>query len=418
MTDTDSNLFAPHDLTFTHGVPYVYHCHHYNLFHDQTVDDILGDAAGQTLRLNAARAAFHQLLRTTCEAEGCRTPAETIQLAQSTLAAMGHGKVALEVSESGGSARSTYTHYGYTWSEKYGQLVNRQAPADAVVAGFAAAATEVAYDLPPGTMEVVETHCIAKRDPECVFRLRPSPNPQPLPPTVSQKDFARILGASLGGEHESRIQDITTQLQKFLRTVSGDERGLIQAFGVFITKHLANYYNETAYWTMLEVEQTMPTAVPTAEALLREAGHVCVFNTFGGILKSPEWEAVAGPLRNDPTEIVLSCSAIARGLGFGRWTVQEMHPGKRLVMASASTYEAPYYRARFGLSDKPRSYFFEGAALAIMVLAHCVDWEARPNFDQDFYEELFRGSGLGFRSETTRCLSQGHDRSEIVVSAV
>ncbi|MFK7992096.1 MAG: hypothetical protein AB8I08_39120 [Sandaracinaceae bacterium] len=415
MAENDTNLFAPHDLTFLRGAPYVFHCHHYNLFHDQTVDDILGDDAGRKLRTDASRSAFHQVLRGLCEAEGCRTPAETIQLAQATFAAMGHGRLTLDVTREGGTARGVHTHYGYTWGEKYGSFVNRREPADAVAAGFAAATTEVAFGLPSGSMQVLETQCVAKRDPACTFEIRPAVV-QPLPPSVSREDFARLLGASEGGEHEERVQDITGKLQAFLAGVSGDERGLVQAFGVFVTMHLANYYNETAFSAVREVEKSMPAAVPTAEALLREAGHVCVFNTVGGILRSPEWEAVAGPLRNDPTEIVVGCTAIARGLGFGRWTIKEFQPGERLVVSATSTYAAPFYRARFGLSDKPRSYFLEGAVLAFMVLAQRIDWESRPEFTTELYAELFRGSGLGFRSETTRCLAQGHERSEIVVT--
>lgn len=415
MANDESNVLAPHDLTFLRGAPYVFHCHHYNLFHDQTVDDVLGDEAGRALRTGAAQAAFHQVLHGLCAAEGCRTPAETIQLAQSQFAAMGHGRLTLDVTEAGGTASGVHVHYGTTWSEKYGARVNRQEPADAVAAGFVAAATEVAFSLPPGSLEAVEETCVARRDPECRFRIRPAEGRR-LPPSVGRDALTEGLAIGSDGLEEARIRDITQKLQAFLAGVRGDERGLVQAFGVFVTQHLANYYNETAFSAVRSVEQTMPAAVPMAEALLREAGHVCVFNTFGGILRSPEWEAVAGPLRNDPKEIVVGCTAIARGLGFGRWAIEAFEPGERLVIRAHSTYEAPYYRARFGVSDKPRSYFLEGAALAFMVLAHRVDWEARAEFTQAFYDQLFRGDGLGFRSETTRCLARGDDRSEIVVT--
>lgn len=411
--DKHPNLLVPHDLTFHTTTPYVYHCHHYNLFHDQTIDDILGEEKGLELRVDSAHAAFRQLLHDACKEKGCRTPAERIELAQSLFAAMGQGRIVLDVSAEGGSARGTHVHYGFTWSEKYGSRVNRVDPADAVGAGFCAAATELAFDLPPGSMRATETACVAKRDPECVFEIRRDPHE--LPRTVGRSDYEALLSASEGGLHEERIASITSQLQQFLLGVSGDERGLVQAFGVFVTQHLSNYYNETAYAAVRAAERTMPSAVPMAEALLREAGHVCVFNTFGGILLSPEWEAVAGPLKNDPTEIVVGATAIARGLGFGRWSISELVPGERLVMDATSSYEAPHYRARFGPADKPRSYFLEGAALAMMVLAHRVDWDARPELTQAFYDNLFRGGGLGFQVHSTKCLARGDDRSRVVV---
>ena len=44
-----------HDLMYFGPSPAVYHCHHFNLFLDQTIDDALGFEAGSRLRFLAGR---------------------------------------------------------------------------------------------------------------------------------------------------------------------------------------------------------------------------------------------------------------------------------------------------------------------------------------------------------------------------
>lgn len=414
--DPQRSLLAPHDLTFLGGAPYVYHCHHYNLFHDQTVEDILGEELGDAVRTRAAASAFHDLLTALAAHTGMTTPAERVQLGQALVAAMGHGKLSIDAREDGGHAQGSHLHYGYTWGEKYGSRVRRYAPIDSVAGGFAAAINEVAFGLPKGGIRAVEVTCVAKRDPACLFRLeRTDASPQPV---VSESEFARILGErSEGGLHEERIARIAATLQQFMRGVAGDDRGLVEAFGVFVTMHLSNYYNETAYESIRTTEANNPALLTAAEGLFREAGHMCVFNTFSNILLSPEWEGVAGPLEDDPLGIVLGCLSIARGLGFGRWSLDEYEPGKRLVLSSTSNYEAPFWLARYGQSDRPRSYVFLGAALAIMVVASRMRLWDHPVLDGEAYARLFKGAGLGFDATLTECQTMGAARTVAVVTA-
>ena len=408
-------LLEPHDLTFFAGAPYVYHCHHYNLFHDQTLDDVMGEERSFVVRKNAAHAAFGDLLERIVQSVDATTPAERAAIAESLLCAIGHGRIALDATAEGGKAHGTHMHYGFAWSEKYGAKVKRLDPADAVGAGYAAAAVEVANGLPLGTLDAEEKSCIAMRDPRCEFEITKPAAPLVLPPSVSEEDYVAQLSASVGGKWEEKIGTIADGLQKFVASVGGDDRGVVQAFGVFVTLHLANYYNETGYAAIRHAERNAPASAPAVEALLREAGHVCVFNTFGNILLSPEWEGMVGPLSGAPDEIVMGCAAIARGLGFGRWAIGEFEEGKRLVLRASSNYEAPWYAARFGETDRPRCYFFEGAALAFMVLAHRVKWTERPQLTQGFYDKLFHG-GLGWHSEFTKCRIKGEEYTEVVIT--
>src|SRR4029078_4638709 len=95
------SLIPSQDLTFLAGVPYVYHCHHYNLFHDQTIDDALGEELGTKVRTIAARNAFRELLAALSTELGADTPVERLQLATDLFSWMGHGTLKLSVDETG-----------------------------------------------------------------------------------------------------------------------------------------------------------------------------------------------------------------------------------------------------------------------------------------------------------------------------
>lgn len=404
------------DLTFFGGAPYVFHCHHYNLFHDQSVDDVLGEEAGFALRSRAAREAFRPLLAAVFDAAGATLPVERIELATQIFAALGHGRPSLSVSSDGsGVATGTHLHYGFAWREKYGKQVKRFDPVDAVAAGFAAAASELAHGLPPGSVEGTEVNCVAMQHEQCrvsLSRVAPTPLAEPL----AERMMADYVKPPQRGLWEDEVAAIADGLRGFLGGVAGDERGLVHAFNVFVTAHMANYYNETIFESVRALEERSPAVVGAAESLFREAGHVCVFNTFGNIILSPEWESMVEKPGDDPERIVMSCLAIARSLGFGHWLVPEMKVGERMVMRTTTNYEAPYYLHRYGRSAKPRCYITTGAALAIAVLAHRVKWSESPTLDQAYYDALFRGDGLGWEAEVTRDQTMGDEVTEIVVS--
>ncbi|MCP3999067.1 MAG: hypothetical protein GY722_28990 [bacterium] len=402
------------DLKFLGSTPYVYHCHHFNLFHDQTVEDALGEEEGFVIRSRSAQSAAWQLLFDAVAKAGAATPAERLQLAAAIFPWMGQGRLELLADAQGGSVRGDHLHYSFAWREKYGSRVRRRFPIDAFAAGFAAAATEVAFGLSPGTLTSNEKSCFACRQPACSFELDRQGEGAPVEP-VDREVFLRHIDNPGEGLEEGRIAEIAGGLNEFLLGVDGDQRGLVQGFGIFITRHLPGYYDQTAYETIHSIEEHSPQATPAVEELFGESGHVCVFYTFGNLLLSPEWEALVGPLGGEVEEIVTGCTAIARGLGFGHWTVADLEPDKRLVMHSSSNYESPFYLERYGLSEKPRCYFFANAARAIMQLAHQVDWASRPKLTEDLYQSLFK-TDLQWRVEETRCRSKGDEICEVVAT--
>ncbi len=405
-------------LTFLAGIPYVYHCHHYNLFHDQTVDDALGDEAGLEVRTRSARNAFRSVLEAASKELHATTPVEKVQLARELFPWMGLGNLDISTSAFGGEARGATLHYGFSWREKYGAQVKRTLPADAVASGFAAAVTEVAYGLPSGSAWTVEEECVAAKAAQCRFRIERRPLggwEEPLPTVIDTAAAIAAAGPPERGVDEDRIAKIGSGLTDFMKGVRGDERGLVQAFSVFVAAQLSSYYNESIFEMITRLEKRSPELAPVAEDLAREAGRVCVFNTFGNVLLSPEWEALVGPLGNDPADIVSFCLAIARGLGFGHWYLHEYEPRKRFVMRASSSYEVPFYVSRYGKADRPRGYFLGGSAHAIAALAEGVRWGERPKLDGELYMKLLGGRNRA-HVEQTKCQMRGDEISELVVT--
>lgn len=407
--------FLPdHGTNFVADVPTVFHCHHFNLFWDQTIDDALGAELGTVIRTNAARESFYDLLKNLADRVGASTSRERLELAQTVFSAMGQGSLTLDLDVEGGRAASDHLHYGHCWNEKYGHQVRRRHPADAVAAGFTAAACELAFGLQRESVRCKEIECVAKRDRHCSFVAERS-DPSPLAAPMTRAQVLAAVGDPIMGLLEDRIQPIVDGLRGFTAGVLGDERGLISAFGLFVSHHPSTYYNRSGYDAFRHVMRTAPQSAEVMRQLLREAGHVCAFNTFGGIMLSPEWEGLVGAPSGDPDETLVGSLAIARALGFGQWCAHEFEPGRRLVLRTPGSYESTYYVNREGRAANPMCFFLQGAVLATMQLIDRVPWAERPELTPQFYGQLFK-EGMPWRAEETQCMSRGDPLCEVVVT--
>ena len=164
------------NLAFFARTPVVFHCHHFNLFLDQTIKDALGHEVSVRILTKAAHDAAHHFLESLSSGLGLHSPIERLQMATTVFAGMGHGTLRLLANHSGGKAEGEYLHYGFTWMQKYGHQIGRNVPADAFASGFAAAAVEVAYSLPKGTLWAEETACVTTGSPHCEFSIKMLPH--------------------------------------------------------------------------------------------------------------------------------------------------------------------------------------------------------------------------------------------------
>ena len=216
---------------FFSDTPVVYHCHHFNLFLDQTIDDALGAVDGEQLRMKASREASHQLIANVVAQVGAELPSEKLEIAANLFRHMGHGRLELLADADGGDATGEYLHYSHSWQEKYGKTVKRQHPLDAFAAGFACAAIEVAFGISRESVGADEQRCRGLKDPACKFKLAPTAPPEKVPAFVDQEAYLRP-SQNVESIHEEQVVAIANGLRDFTKAVSGDERGLVQAFGV------------------------------------------------------------------------------------------------------------------------------------------------------------------------------------------
>jgi len=104
---------------------------------------------------------------------------------------------------------------------------------------------------------------------------------------------------------------------------SGNEEGLIPAFGLYLTKHPADYYNRISYGLLGAFARENPELEEDAIALLTEAGHVCAFHTFGGIMSSVEWDAVVMPMIQSLEDWVYGMVAVVNAFGWGYYEIKQ-----------------------------------------------------------------------------------------------
>jgi hypothetical protein len=197
--------------------------------------------------------------------------------------------------------------------------------------------------------------------------------------------------------------------------LAGDAEGNVHAFGVSLTRHYANYYNQLSYRFDAEMERVAgAAAAEAARLLLVEAGRVCAFHTFGGIMESAEWEGLIKPQCRSREDWVYGMIAVVNALGWGRWSVANLEPGRALELVVDGSYESNGYLASRGLSPVPRCYLVTGGAAGLMNLIYNADITQRPDLTPAFYEQTFQNAGI-FLSREVECRSMGAAACRVVV---
>lgn len=196
--------------------------------------------------------------------------------------------------------------------------------------------------------------------------------------------------------------------------LQGNEEGLIPAFGLYLTKHFADYYNRISYGLVGAFIRELPELEEDAISLLTEAGHVCAFHTFGGIMVSVEWDAVVLPMIETREDWAKGMVGVVNSLGWGRYRLLELVPGERLVLRIDDSYEAAGVLESYGKAAHPRCFLAAGGAAGLMNLLYQGDITKRPALTDEYYNEVF-GHPQSFRARETRCLAMGDSHCEIVV---
>jgi hypothetical protein len=220
----------------------------------------------------------------------------------------------------------------------------------------------------------------------------------------------------------------------------GNKQGLIPAFGVELTRHYADYYNLVSFRferQLLQALQKRPSltdllvydypalfyykqyinleGMSLSRTLLIEAGHICGFNTMGGIMSSEAWDGLVMPMVQTREDWLHGIIAVINALGWGVWRVMELVPGEKLVVRVWRPYESLGYLRWFGYADHPVDYLVTGVAASLMNLLYEGDMTTRPDLTMDYYYKINR-SPTSFWAQQNRCVAMGDKYSEVTVT--
>ena len=383
-------IHADRALASIGGEPHVFHCHHYNCFLQKSIVDQAALVQHEALLTDAAAEVVF------AELSALGAGAESSLLFRQ----LGFGVLdTASLSTSGGRATVTASHYALGWKSKYGAA---SAPVCFFNAGFIEAVARHRFG---AAFTVKETACVAAGARECVYEVKPGGR------AVLPKSMG--LGALTDWPKRSPFATKTSVDEAAIITacgglpLAGNEEGRVDAFGVSLTRHFANYYNLVCYRFDQQMESAAgDAALEASRMLLTEAGQVCAFHTFGGIMESAEWEALIKPQCKTTEDWVYGMVSVVNALGWGRWSVAALDPGQRLELVIDGSYESNGFLAGFGRSKTPRCYLATGGTSGLMNLVYHANIQSRPALTPEFYARTFT-DGRFFVAREVECRSMG-----------
>lgn len=250
---------------------------------------------------------------------------------------------------------------------------------------------------------------------------------EPLPPFIKNSetmtdaparfDFPECAPMSTGVD-EPAIIEAVGGMPLIGKPASEGGNGLILAFGVALTIHYADYYNFISY----EVYRRM-VAIGVPSDMAREsfvlAGHVCAFNTLGGIMESDAWDQMIKPMCQDVSDWVHGIVAVVNALGWGVWRVEKIEPGKELVIRIYNSYEGVGFRRLYPpeAGEKQLSFLAMGAVRGIAHLLWKIDIRERPGLNEQLYMQTFNNPKGYWSVEQTHAIAAGDGYDRIVTRA-
>lgn len=136
----------------------VFHCNHYNVFLQRTLEDGLG-ADARSLLIAAGCEAGRRMLEGMEAQSPSPSPEALLSRAAESFALQGFGKLEIsELTAMGGKAKLFSSHYALGWTSRWG---NRKTPGCFFPAGYLSAMVIVAGRLAPERVTVREEACLS-----------------------------------------------------------------------------------------------------------------------------------------------------------------------------------------------------------------------------------------------------------------
>lgn len=405
------------------GEPMIFHCHHYNVYLQAVIEDTSSYLNVYPILSDSAQEIVHTQLSNFFKDESNKDLSieDKTYICQDYFRFCGFGIIDLtNLTKKGGEVISPSEHYGIGWKNKFGLREKNKKGVAFFAAGYIAGATEAIFDLPLGTLFTEQKKCISQGDTESSFEisLRENNNDKLVPsPQEGKYQTYQINQPSDTTIDYDGIRQALTNMD-----LQGDsETGLIDAFGVLLTRMYANYYCLISYKLLQLFEDEMgKDGLPLAAQLLTEAGHVCAYNTFGGVMQSAEWNAMIKPMIQNKEDWAHGITAVVNAFGWGFWEIKELEPNQKLKMKVVSGYESNNYLGHFDSQTiLPISFLASGGVAGIMNLVYNTSLtEEFITLDENEYKKLTQNSSF-FQTKTHICRAKEHNQfDQITVDSI
>lgn len=388
--------------------PLILHCHHYNTYLQLVLEDTHTYLDIYPVLISSAQAIVYEHLDSHFHRNHIIDIEERKQIAEDFFSFCGFGKFSLaNIDAQGGVVVAAADHYSIGWLSKFGKRGENEAPVSFFTRGYLSGATEAIFSLPKFSITATQTHCLTKGDDKVAFLLEKSTTTiQDI--IISPKHGTYTYNKAIAPEGNINYIGIRDALISM--PIQGNEKeGMIDAFGVLLTRMYANYYCLISYRMLKMLENQMGiNGLTIADNLLTEAGHICAFNTFGGIMESAEWNGLIKPMIETKEDWVHGIVAVVNAFGWGFWEIVELIPHKKLVLKVTSGYEANSYLQLYGKSDYPISFLAKGGSAGIMNLIYNGDISQNPILNDEYYQKIFKSEQC-FSAKQIKCRAMGDE---------
>jgi hypothetical protein len=404
----DFKLDVDHRRCVFGDEPLIFHCHHYNNYLQRTiVEDAPYIDSAPFLIGAAAEVSFSQLSNVftdDMDADARKKKCEDV------FSWAGFGKINLStLTDQGGEVVADVTHYSATWVTKFG---HSEDPVDYFTTGWIAGALAAIYK--------ISLNDIVAKQLTCKSVKGASENKYEF--SRGKSNFNNYKSVGIGELTTDKIIDVEDNNVDYdgilgalaAMTIEGNDDGLIPAFGVVLTRHYANYYNRISFEFLKAMtdkfgDQGREAAIP----LLVEAGHVCAFNTFGGIMTSQEWDGLIKPQLKSKEDWVHGIVAAVNALGWGRWQVTNV-TDQGADFTIHNDYESVGYNAMYGKSSFDVNFLAHGGVAGIMDLVYLCGIEEKPDLTPEFYSKHFKGEDT-FKADLISSRAMGDENTKFKV---
>ncbi|WP_375560798.1 hypothetical protein ACE193_24400 [Bernardetia sp. OM2101] len=404
------------------GEPMIFHCHHYNAYLQAVIEDtssylnvypMLSDSAQEIVYTQFSNF-FKEEINKKLSLEDKK------YICQDYFRFCGFGIINLtNLTKEGGTVTSPSEHYGIGWKTKFGLREKNKKGVAFFAAGYIAGATEAIFDLPLGTLFTQQKTCISQGNKESVFEVLLRKNDTENTNLVASPQEGKYQTYQLKQPSNTSIDYDGIRQALTNMDLQGDSKtGLIDAFGVLLTRMYANYYCLISYKLLQLFEDEMGNdGLPLAAQLLTEAGHVCAYNTFGGVMQSTEWNAMIKPMIHNKEDWTHGITAVVNAFGWGFWEIEELKPNQELQMKVVSGYEPNNYLAHFDANNElPISFLASGGIAGIMNLIYNTSLtEEFITLDENEYKKMIQNPSL-FETQKHICrVKEGSQFDQITV---